>query len=232
MSAAATQDVAGADPLATDQLATDLAAMCGVWRDRLSAQDPRGRAMTEDALGGVPGAFPYENLVYVDFDGTHYRQTNVVLSGREPHERTFTARVSGGELRFDPLGPEAPLHVGISGGPGLIWFVAASVRDVGLQQYAEPDLIRIEGDRRWRDTVLWRHGELARTLHVEGVRLETDTSVPHPLDPRGAHHPVHGDRSVTTSYAAPAPRAPGGPATVDPAAVGPAAVDPATGNDL
>jgi hypothetical protein len=186
--------------MSTDQLAIDLHAMCGVWRDRLSAHGPRGEELTQDAHGGVPGAFPYENLVYVDFDGSTYRQTNVVLAGRDHHQRTFAATVADGELRFDVLGPEAPVHVGISGGPGLIWFVAESLAAPGLQHYAEPDLIRLDGDRRWRDTVLWRHGALARTLHVEGERLSTDTSTPHPLDPRGAEHPVHGERSSTDAY--------------------------------
>ena len=113
---------------------------------------------------------------------------------------SFTAAVAGGVLTFDRLGPQAPRHVGISGGPGLIWFVAADLAESGLQRYAEPDLIRIDGDRRWRDTVLWRDAALARTLHVEGVRVGSDTSVLHPLDIRPDGTPVHGERSVTSNY--------------------------------
>jgi hypothetical protein len=190
------------------QLLADLGSMCGVWRDRLRAFAPDGVELIEDLHGGVPGAFPYENLVYVDLDadvaaGTgRYRQTNVVLSGREFHQRTFTATVAGGQLRFDGLGPDAPVHVGISGGPGRIWFVAGSSTAQGLARYAEPDLIRVEGDRRWRHTVLWRNGELARVLDVEGERLTTSTATVHELDPRGPGHPVHGERSVTTNYTA------------------------------
>lgn len=186
-----------------DQLSTDLHAMRGVWRDTLTAIGPAGESLTWDDAGGVPGAFPYTNLVYVDFDGERYQQTNVVLDGRERSQRSFTATVAGGRLTFDRLGPDAPVHVGISGGPGLIWFVAEHLGEPGLQRYAEPDLIRIQGDRRWRDTVLWRDGSLARTLHVDGVRLTLDTTRPHELDPRGPGHPVHGERSITTHYQEP-----------------------------
>jgi len=194
--------------LGTGQLLADLGSMRGVWRDRLRAFAPDGVELAEDLHGGVPGAFPYENLVYVDLDadvaaGTgRYTQTNVVLSGREFHQRTFTATVADGQLRFDRLGPDAPVHVGISGGPGRIWFVAGSTTAPGLARYAEPDLIRVEGDRRWRHTVLWRNGELARVLDVEGERLATSTGSVHALDPRDDGHPVHGERSVTTNYAA------------------------------
>ena len=187
-------------PPSVHQLEVDLAAMCGVWRDRLRATGPDGVELRRDEAGGVPGAFPYENLVYVDLDDGAYTQTNVVLSGRELQERTFTATVADGILRFDHLGPEAPVHLGVSAGAGLIWFVAESVTHEGVGRYAEPDLIRIDGDRRWRDTVLWRHGALARLLHVEGQRVGRDTTTRHPLDPRGTEGPVHGERSVTTNY--------------------------------
>lgn len=174
--------------------------MRGVWRDRLQAFDPHGNEIVDDRAGGAPGPFPYENLVYVDFDGARYTQTNVVLDGRPFHQRTFTAAVADGVLRFDALGPDAPDHVGISGGPGLIWFVAERTTDQGLARYAEPDLIRIEGRRRWRNTVLWRHAELARTLHVTGELLSDDPTRQHDLDPRGKNHPVHGERSTTHNY--------------------------------
>jgi hypothetical protein len=190
-------------PVATDRLRSDLISMRGVWCDELTAFGPNGEALSWDDAGGTPGAFPYRNLVYVDFDGERYEQTNVVLDGRAFHQRSFTATVADGRLTFDRLGPDAPVHVGVSGGPGLIWFVAADVGAPGLQRYAEPDLIRIHGDRRWRDTVLWRNGTLARTLHVDGVRLTLDTTIVHELDPRGPGHPVHGERSVTTHYQEP-----------------------------
>jgi hypothetical protein len=184
------------------RLESDLFAMCGVWLDELRAFDARGVALEWDDAGGVPGAFPYSNLVYVDFDGSTYRQTNVAIEGRDLHERTFHANVAEGVLRFESLGPQAPEHVGVSGGPGLIWFVAEDLAAAGLQRYSEPDLIRLEGDRRWRNTVLWRHGALARTLQVEGSRLSSDTSRRHERDPRGPDGPVHAPRSVTTHYTA------------------------------
>jgi hypothetical protein len=195
-------DVATA-AMARPQLHADLAAMVGVWRDHLVAFDLHGAAVDHDPHGGVPGPFPYDNLVYVDFDepsGT-YRQTNVTLPvERQLAVRTFEASVTDGVLRFARLGPDAPEHVGVSGGPGLIWFVSQRNTDKGLQRYAEPDLIRIEGDRRWRHTVLWRNGELVRTMLVEGDRLTGDTSGLHPLDPRPAGTAVHATRSVTTHY--------------------------------
>lgn len=183
-------------------LSDDLATMCGVWHDRLSANDTAGSPLDHDPHGGVPGPFPYENLVYVDFDSSTgaYSQTNVTFRGREPHSRTFEADVADGVLRFRRLGPEAPRHVGISAGPGLIWFVSESTLDDGLRRYCEPDFIRVDGDRRTRDTVLWRNGELVRTLHVEGTRLSADPGHRHPLDPRGADGPVHESRSSTDQY--------------------------------
>lgn len=187
----------------SQQLHDDLTSMVGVWREYLAAYSRGGTPLSNDDAGGVPGPFPYENLVYVDFDGHRYTQTNVVLSGRQPDQRTFTATVADGVFRFDHLGPDAPTHMGVSGGPGLIWFVAERITDVGVSRYSEPDLIRIEGDRRWRNTALWRDGKLTRLLAAEGVRLSTDTAIPHELDPRGAGSPVHGTKSVTHQYEKP-----------------------------
>ena len=103
--------------------------------------------------------------------------------------------------------PDAPPHIGVSGGPGLIWFVAEALDHPGLQQYSEPDLIRLDVTsdpaRRWRYTALYRHGPLVRPMLVEGTRLTLDTSVPHELDPRGPDAAVHGDRSTTRQYVDP-----------------------------
>jgi len=184
----------------SDLLSVTLDTMRGVWRDELAAFGPTGEPLAWDDAGGVPGSFPYSNLVYVDFDGVRFQQTNVVLAGRAFHQRSFTATVTGGVLRFDQLGPEAPVHVGVSGGPGIIWFVAEDLSAPGLRRYAEPDVIAVTGDRRTRDTVLWRDGRLVRTMHVDGTRLTSDTTRPVELDPRGVDHPVHGERSVTTHY--------------------------------
>jgi hypothetical protein len=88
----------------------------------------------------------------------------------------------------------------VSGGPGIIWFVAEDSAHEGLTRYAEPDIIRIVGDQRWRDTVLWRHGKLVRIMHVVGERVGADGALTCPIDPRGPGLPAHGDRSVTTNY--------------------------------
>jgi len=195
------------------QLADDLAAMVGVWHDHLVAHDVEGRPLAHDPFGGAPGPFPYDNLVYCDFDGTTWTQTNVAFRGRPLQVRTFEADVADDVLTFRRLGPDAPRHVGVSGGPGLIWFVAESLAEAGLQRYCEPDLIRIDtppeatGDpaRRWRSTVLWRDGRLVRTLAVEGTRLSGDTSRTHEWDPRGPDAAVHGERSRTQQYRSTAP---------------------------
>lgn len=183
-------------------LEADIVAMCGAWHDVLSANEVDGSPIAYDPHGGVAGPFPYENLVYVSFEQSTgaYTQTNVTFRGRETHARTFEADVADGVLRFRKLGPEAPEHVGVSAGVGLIWFVSESTLDDGLRRYCEPDFIRLTGDQRTRDTVLWRDGTLVRTLHVDGTRLTIDESTRHALDPRGADGPVHELRSSTTHY--------------------------------
>ncbi len=183
-------------------LIENLTALRGVWREELSAVDENGVAVDHDPHGGVPGAFPYEVLVYIDFDGVRFAQTTVVLAGREQAVRTFEASVTGDVLEFVPLGPGAPRIVGVSQGPGALWFVADTVAAEAIQRYAEPDFIRIDGDRRWRHTVLWRNGALRRFLMVKGRRISNDTSTRHSLDPRGAVGPVHDLRSEVDIYAA------------------------------
>ena len=191
-------------------LARDLASMVGVWHDHLEAHGPDGSVVAEDPHGGVPGPFPYDNLVYLDFDGSTLTQTNVTFSGRESKVRTFESDLVDGVLRFRRLGPEAPHHVGVSGGPGIIWFVPESWNEPGLGRYSEPDHIRIDGDRRWRTTVLYRNGPLVRTMIVTGRRVSTDTSARHELDPRGPGAPVHENRDVTLHF-----QNPGTPGTED-----------------
>lgn len=193
------------------QLTDDLFAMVGVWHDHLTAYDRHGHAVDEDPHGGVPGPFPYDNLVYCDFDGRTWTQTNVTFRGRPTAVRTFEADVEDDVLAFRTLGPEAPRHLGVSGGPGLIWFVAEDMAEPGLQRYCEPDLIRLDTTpeatgqpaRRWRTTVLWRDARLVRPMLVEGVRLDTDTSRRHQWDPRqGPPEAVHERRSSTNHYLA------------------------------
>ena len=116
--------LAGADLRGANLSLSDLR---GVWRDRLTAVDGSGRDVTHDPHGGVPGAFPYENLVYIDFDGERYVQTSVVSSRRDPAVRTFEARRNGETLVFTTLGPGAPNIVGISPVRGHLWFVADDI---------------------------------------------------------------------------------------------------------
>ena len=173
-----------------------LEALVGVWQDHIEAHGPDGTVLDHDPHGGVPGPMPYDNLVYIDFDGKHYRQSNVVLSGRPAHVRTFDAAVDDGVLTFARLGPDAPEHIGVSAGPGVVWFLA---RDVGpaWEHYSEPDIIQVQGDHRTRHTALWRDGSLVRTLTVTGRRLSDDPTRRVPQDPRGPNGPVHEDRRPT-----------------------------------
>lgn len=180
-------------------LADNLVSMTGVWVDHIRAFHPDGTVMDHDPHGGVPGPLPYDNLVYVDFDGESYTQTNVTFRGRPLHVRTFTGRLADGVLRFDGLGPQDPGHVGVGGGPGVIVYTAARI-DEALNRFFDPDHIRIAGDQRLRTTTLYRHGALVRVLTATGVRVATDTSARVEWDPRGPDGPVHAERSVTHVY--------------------------------
>ena len=187
------------------QLVDNLMAMRGVWHDHLVAFAPDGTTVTDDPHGGVPGPFPYDNLVYVDCDGTDYFQTNVTFAGRPLHVRSFHGVVSGGILRFDRLGPEAPAHIGVAGGPGVIWYLPAVIDDA-WQRYSEPDHIRLLGaDQRTRATALYRGGRLVRTLTAAGTRLSADPTQRVDLDPRGLGGPVHDPHSVTYVFSSEEP---------------------------
>jgi hypothetical protein len=181
-------------------LVETLVAMRGVWRDVVRVFDLDGRALPEDKDSGTPGESPWENLVYVDFDGERYLQTNVVLRGRAPGSRTFSGRIERGILFFDLLGPEDPQHIGVSGGPGTIVFAPWKVTPAWTR-YVEPDVIRVQGEQRARTTVLYRGGVAIRTLSARGERLAHETNKRHPLDPRTGDGPVHGDVKPTPVFA-------------------------------
>jgi hypothetical protein len=184
----------------TDRPLVDtLLAMRGVWHDVLTARDPQGRVVVDDPHGGTPGPFPYENLVYCDFDGTHWVQTNVTFRGRPAKWRSFRATVEGDILYFHKLGPEAPTHIGVGAGPGLIWFLPEAIDDA-WQRYSEPDYIQVEGDTRRRSTVLYRDGRFVRTMEVVGTRLAATAERRVALDPRGTDGPVHEEISVTHAF--------------------------------
>ena len=163
----------------------------GTWHDRVELFELDGGALALDRLAGSPGASPFENLVYIDFDGERLRLTNVHIRGRPASAKTFTGRMRGGLLVFDPLGPGAYENVGMSGGPGILTFSARELGDAaGI--YLEPDFIAVTGDgERLRHTVLYRHGAAVRTLTARGTRLTRRCDRRHEWDPRGPRGPVH-----------------------------------------
>jgi hypothetical protein len=177
----------------------NLNLMRGIWHDRCEYFELDGTPKVHDDNGGTPGASPYENLVYIDFDGENYRQTNVCFRGRPMHVRSFEAQIRDGILRFNKLGDGDGGHVGISGGKGILIFTPMLI-DESWERYSEPDFIRIEGDRRTRNTMLYRDGKLVRTLSVVGTRLSPTADKRWSLDPRGEIGEVHDIQSVTSVF--------------------------------
>ena len=169
----------------------NLSLLHGTWHDHVELFELDGSELSEDSLAGSPGESPFENLVYIDFDGEQLSLTNVHIRGRAPSAKTFTGRMRDGLLVFDELGPGAYENVGMSGGPGILTFTA---RELGkaTDVYAEPDFIIVTGDgERTRHTVLYRDGVATRTLTAIGKRLTRDCTARHELDPRGPDGPVH-----------------------------------------
>lgn len=189
---------ASTDP--TGSVRENLLAMRGVWHDVLQGFHPDGSPMTLDEVGPTHGPYPYENLVYLDVEGDNYEQTNVTFRGRPLHHRTFRGQVVDGVLRFGKLGPDDPGHIGISAGPGNLIFLPERLDAPSLQVFADPDYVRIDGDRRTRVTTLYRDGKVVRTLLATGTRLTTDTSRRHAWDPRGTDGNVHEAISTTQAF--------------------------------
>jgi hypothetical protein len=180
-----------------------LAAMAGVWHDSVRLFQLDGTELDDDtqAGSGTPGASPFENLVYLDFDGEVLRLTNVHIKGRPLSAKTFTGRMRDGVLVFDPLGPGSIENIGMSGGPGIVTF-NARVIDKACAVYMEPDFIMMTGpDTRVRHTVLYRDGVAARTLTAHGTRLTRDCARRHASDPRGAEGAVHSEPFVSSIWA-------------------------------
>jgi len=185
---------------AAESVTDTLARMSGVWHDRVRIFALDGTPLEHDPWGGAPGPAPFENLVYVDFDGEDFRQTNVSFRGRPLHVRTFTGRVVDGVLHFDRLGPESPEHIGVSGGPGILVFAPSHVTEAWAR-YSEPDVIRLlDDDRRTRTTILYRDGEAVRTLTADGTRVAATAGQRVDLDPRGIDGSVHARRSETEVF--------------------------------
>jgi hypothetical protein len=178
-------------PTPVGSVAHTLRAICGVWHDHVEIFDLGGQPLLVDDLSGTPGRAPFDNLVYVDFDGRDYVQTNVTFRGRPVHARTFRGRLVDGVLRFAPLGPDDPEHIGVSGGPGVLFFVPRRMTDA-WRRYHEPDCIRLLGPgSRTRTTVLYRDGVATRTLTALGHRLAPSADRRLAWDPRGEGGPVH-----------------------------------------
>ncbi len=172
-----------------------LQAMAGVWRDHITLYHLDGTPLDDDtqAGSGTPGASPFENLVYISFDGYNFALTNVHIAGRPMSAKTFTGKMRDGLMVFDPLGPGAYENVGMSGGPGILTFNAQYLGP-GCDIYMEPDFImQTSAATRVRHTVLYRGGQAVRTLTAHGVKLSDDASIRHHLDPRGSEGPVHGE---------------------------------------
>ena len=180
-------------------VAHNLMLLTGVWHDRIELFELDGRPREHDTQGGTPGASPYENLVYIDFDGVELRQTNITFRGRPLHVRSFSSRIVDGILRFEKLGPNDPGHVGIAAGEGVLIFTPIIIDDSWMR-YSEPDYIRITGDTRTRNTMLYRDGKLVRTMNVTGKLLTRDTSKRIDLDPRGSDGDVHEAPSTTQVF--------------------------------
>lgn len=181
-----------------------LLQMSGVWHDHVEIFDLAGNPLTADRHSGSPGAAPYHNLVYIDFDGKVYRQTNIAFRGRPLHVRTFSGRLVDGILVFDRLGPQAPEHIGVSGGPGVLFFCARRLDAPAILRYAEPDCVRLIGpNQRTRTTVLYRDGVAVRTLTATGIRVAPIAEFRVANDPRGAHGPVHSDQRSTQVFVEP-----------------------------
>ena len=103
----------------------NLMRMRGVWHDHVEIFDLAGTPLEDDLKSGTPGAAPFDNLVYIDFDGVYYTQSNITFRGRPFFAKTFRGKLIDGVLYFNQLGPKDPGHIGVSGGPGILFFAAS-----------------------------------------------------------------------------------------------------------
>ena len=177
-----------------------LRLMHGVWHDHIQLYQLNGDVLEDDPWSGTPGSAPFDNLVYVDFDGESYKQTNVTFRGRPLHIRSFQGKLQDGILRFGHLGPDDPSHMGAAAGPGRIIYSPLHITPA-WQNYSEPDFIQLSGiNQRTRVTLLYRHGVAVRTLLATGYKLSPDPTVRHPSDPRGPEGQVHEALKATTVF--------------------------------
>ena len=171
----------------------NLMLLRGTWHDHIELYNLDGTPLDDDssAGSGSPGPGPFDNLVYIDFDGDKLSLTNVHIRGRETAAKTFTGKMRDDLLVFDPLGPGAYENIGMSGGPGILTFNARKL-GAATDTYMEPDFIMLTAPgERVRHTVLYRSGAAVRTLTAKGTRLLPSCDQRHSLDPRGPDGPVH-----------------------------------------
>ena len=171
----------------------NLMLLRGTWHDHIELYNLDGTPLDDDSTAGSgsPGPGPFDNLVYIDFDGEKLSLTNVHIRGRETAAKTFTGYMRDDLLVFDPLGPGAYENIGMSGGPGILTFNARQL-DKSTDVYMEPDFIMLTAPgERVRHTVLYRNGEAVRTLTAKGTRLWPSCERRHTLDTRCEDGPVH-----------------------------------------
>lgn len=177
----------------TGTVGHNLLQMRGVWHDQIELFNLDGTPLDNDtqAGSGTPGESPFDNLVYLDFDGSVLMLTNVHLRGRKTAAKTFRGELKDGLLVFDSLGPGAFVNIGVSGGPGILTFNALELNPA-TSVYMEPDFIVMTAPgERIRHTVLYSEGRATRTLTARGTRLWPTCERRHGLDPRGEGGPVH-----------------------------------------
>ncbi len=177
----------------------NLKEMRGVWHDHLQGYAPDGTPFDFDEFGAVQGPYPFEYLVYIDFDGHTYQQTAVVVAGRPPAARSFSAVLEDGVLKFASNGPGDPGIVGVSGGPNMLVFTPHALADT-LWNFHDPDWITFASSTRQRVTTLYRGGELRRILRVDGVRIADIADRRVAWDPRGPEGEVHAERLTSNVY--------------------------------
>ncbi|WP_448212038.1 hypothetical protein [Colwellia sp. MEBiC06753] len=165
----------------------------GTWHDSVELFELDGSPLADDTVAGsgTPGMSPFDNIVYIDFDGENFAITNVHFRGRPAGAKTFTGKLIDGVLVFDPMGPGSYKNVGMSGGPGILTFTGAELNEA-TSVYMEPDFIIVTAPgHRTRHTVLYRDGIATRTLTARGVRLSPSCDKRHELDSRGLQGDVH-----------------------------------------
>ena len=84
----------------------NLMLLRGTWHDHIDLFELDGSPLADDSAAGSgsPGPGPFDNLVYIDFNGEELALTNVHLRGRETSAKTFRGRMVDDLLVFDELG--------------------------------------------------------------------------------------------------------------------------------